>query len=261
MTLNTPIVGFRFDFANRQEILAYVQQICPHAKSWDAEIISLLGDGQPAAEKGQHIVSQTATQPKKHLDGDITAYIRQGMVTLDEIRERVLRKVCHPGDATKLVQALAWRDYFQRLYRELGIGLWEDIERYKTGFLAQEYDHQLPKDVQAGETGTCMDLFIHELYRTGYLHNHARRWLAAYIVHWRRVRWQTGAQWYLMHLSDGDPASNNLSWQWVASTFSSKPFFFNLDDLRECGIEVTEYNNRPFVGSKEAIAGKLFPQR
>lgn len=259
MILNTPTSGFRFDFANRKELLAYVQQICPHAKSWGAEILPLLGEGQPAAEKGQNIDSETSTRPRINPDRDITAFIRQGMVTLDEIREKVLRKVCHPEDATKLIQELAWRDYFQRLYRELGIGLWEDAELYKTGFLAQEYDHQLPKDVQAGETGTCMDQFIHELYRTGYLPNRARRWLAAYIVHWRRVRWQTGAQWYLMHLSDGDPASNNLSWQWVASTFSSKPYFYNLDALKASGVQVEGFNNRPFMGSSEAISAKLFP--
>ncbi|MDZ4878442.1 MAG: hypothetical protein CLLPBCKN_007877 [Chroococcidiopsis cubana SAG 39.79] len=35
----------------------------------------------------------------------------------------------------------------------------------------------------------------------------------------------------LEHLLDGDPASNNMSWQWVASTFSHKPYFFNRENL------------------------------
>jgi deoxyribodipyrimidine photo-lyase len=56
-------------------------------------------------------------------------------------------------------------------------------------------------------------------------------WLAAYVVHWRRVRWQAGARWFLQHLLDGDPASNNLSWQWVASAFSHKPYIFNRGNL------------------------------
>jgi deoxyribodipyrimidine photolyase len=35
----------------------------------------------------------------------------------------------------------------------------------------------------------------------------------------------------MTHLLDGDPASNNLSWQWVASTFSGKPYLFNRENL------------------------------
>ncbi len=51
------------------------------------------------------------------------------------------------------------------------------------------------------------------------------------MVHWRRVSWQAGARWFLRHLLDGDPASNNLSWQWVASSFGSKPYIFNRENL------------------------------
>jgi deoxyribodipyrimidine photo-lyase len=76
-----------------------------------------------------------------------------------------------------------------------------------------------------------MDAFAADLERIGWLHNHARLWLASYVVHWRRVRWQAGARWFLRHLLDGDPASNNLSWQWVASSFGSKPYIFNRENL------------------------------
>ena len=30
---------------------------------------------------------------------------------------------------------------------------------------------------------------------TGYLHNHARMWLASYVVHIRKVHWRTAADW------------------------------------------------------------------
>jgi deoxyribodipyrimidine photo-lyase len=89
-------------------------------------------------------------------------------------------------------------------------------------------------------------------------------WTAAYLVHWRRVRWQAGARWFLQHLLDGDPASNNLSWQWVASTFSHKPYFFNRENLerytkavycRDCPL----YGQCDFEGTYEYLEGKLFP--
>jgi deoxyribodipyrimidine photo-lyase len=33
------------------------------------------------------------------------------------------------------------------------------------------------------------------------------------------------------HLLDGDLASNHLSWQWVAATFSNKPYLFNAENV------------------------------
>ena len=143
-----------------------------------------------------------------------------------------------------------------------GRGVWDDREEYKTGYGPAEYAATLPGDVAAGETGlACMDAFARELRETGYLHNHARMWVAAYVVHWRRVRWQAGARWFLRHLLDGDAASNNLSWQWVASTFSHKPYFFNRENLEKytggryckgCKAEC------PFAGSYEELGERLF---
>ncbi len=52
-------------------------------------------------------------------------------------------------------------------------------------------------------------------------------WLASYCVHLRKIHWRTGADWLYGHLLDGDLACNHLSWQWVAGTFSSKPYLFN----------------------------------
>jgi deoxyribodipyrimidine photo-lyase len=78
-----------------------------------------------------------------------------------------------------------------------------------------------------------MDGFVTELVTTGYMHNHARMWFASYVIHWRRVRWQAAAKFFLTHLLDGDPASNNLSFQWVASTFGAKPYLFNRENLEK----------------------------
>jgi deoxyribodipyrimidine photo-lyase len=63
------------------------------------------------------------------------------------------------------------------------------------------------------------------------LHNHARMWLASYVVHVRQVHWRAGADWLYGHLLDGDLASNHLSWQWVAGTGSRKPYLFNADNV------------------------------
>jgi deoxyribodipyrimidine photo-lyase len=41
-------------------------------------------------------------------------------------------------------------------------------------------------------------------------------WFAAWWIHIERLPWQLGADFFFRHLLDGDPASNTLSWKWVA---------------------------------------------
>jgi deoxyribodipyrimidine photo-lyase len=83
-----------------------------------------------------------------------------------------------------------------------------------------------------------IDNAIRMLYTTGYLHNHARLWVASYIVHLRKVHWRVAADWMYSHLLDGDIASNYLSWQWVAATGSNKPYLFNADTVEKFAPEI-----------------------
>ena len=71
--------------------------------------------------------------------------------------------------------------------------------------------------VAAGRSGVAvMDAMAIELIETGYLHNHARMWWASFWIHVERLPWELGADFFFRHLLDADPASNTLSWRWVA---------------------------------------------
>jgi deoxyribodipyrimidine photo-lyase len=204
---------------------------------------------------------------RNHLDGAVTRlspFLRHGVLSLAEVRDVALAKADQPSRGSKLIQELAWRDYFQRVWQILGDHIWSDIEPYKTGFAAADYADELPADLLCAQTGIdYIDHFAAELVTTGYLHNHARLWLAAYIVHGRRVKWQAGARWFLSHLLDGDEASNNLSWQWCASTFSHKPYIFNRENvLKYSGNRFAQHQpNDPFDTDYQTLARKLFPQQ
>jgi len=207
------------------------------------------------------------TRSRNFLNGAVThlsPYLRHGVLTLAEVRDHALSVAKHAGDADKFINELGWRDYWQRLYAVLGDGVWTDREGWKTGFSASDYSAPVPGDVLQSRTGlVCIDHFSAKLRTTGYLHNHERMWMAAYLTHWLRVRWQDGARWFLQHLLDGDTASNNLSWQWVASTFSSKPYFFNRENLEKytngvhCAV-CPERGHCPMEGSYEELEAKLF---
>jgi deoxyribodipyrimidine photo-lyase len=41
-------------------------------------------------------------------------------------------------------------------------------------------------------------------------------WFAGWWIHVERLPWQLGADFFFRHLLDADPASNTLSWRWVA---------------------------------------------
>lgn len=200
----------------------------------------------------------------------LSAYLRHGVLSLAQARDEALLRVpaSAPSRAWKFINELSWRDYFVRVYAEVGDLIWQDFEPYKTGLRAEEYSDAFPADIDEGRTSlACIDAWSGELRQTGYLHNHVRMWLSSYVVHHRRVWWQGGARWMMTHLLDGDPAANNLNWQWVASTFRRYPYLWNRANLQKyvgdkyCAACPHAAGDCPFQGSYAALGQRLFPDR
>ena len=159
----------------------------------------------------------------------LSPYITHGFVSLPEVLDGVRAK--HPiSMQDKLVFELGWREYYRHVWQHHGDGIFQSLHE---GVLPEEaYIHDIPLDIRHGCTGVpVIDMAVQSLYNTGYLHNHARMWLASYMVHLRKVHWRSGADWLYGHLLDGDLASNHLSWQWVAGTGSHKPYLFNAENV------------------------------
>lgn len=254
------------NFNSRDALAAYVKEIAP----WCEESAAAPTEGTQHAlrERLGELDALNYGQTRNHMDGKVSylsPYIRHGMVSLNAVRNAALLQASEAEQVSKFIQELAWRDFWQRIYVEYPEWIWNDVEPYKTGFCADDYADDMPEDILRGETGVaCIDQFIKTLLETGYMHNHTRMYVAAYVVHWRRVKWQVGAKWFLHHLLDGDPASNNLSWQWVASTFANKPYFFNLENVTKYAssqVNVCPQDNAVLDGSYEALSQRLFPYK
>ena len=251
-------------FANREALVAHVRATFPFAAERDPHVAPLPGGRAAALAKLATLDAAAYGQTRNYLDGAVSGlspYIRHGVLTLAEVRDHAL---CTPrrDKVEKFINELCWREYWQRVYRVIGEGVWQDLEPYKTGLRASDYAVELPADILLAQTeSACINEMIRRLYETGHLHNRLRMYLAAYVVHWRRVRWQAGAAWFLEHLLDGDPASNNLSWQWVASTFGSKPYIFNAENMGKYlgDFGACRGTDAPFLGTYEALAERLFP--
>ena len=165
---------------------------------------------------------------RNHVSGKVTRlspYITHGLITIPELFERLPELKL----SDKLAFEFGWREFFHHVWSREGDRILTDM---RPGVPDVSYADVLPDDIREGRTGiAAIDQAVHQLYATGYLHNHARMWVASYVVHLRKVHWRTGADWMYAHLLDGDLASNHLSWQWVAATFSSKPYLFNAENV------------------------------
>lgn len=251
------------DFTSREELIVYVKKLAPWAAGEPSPIV---GGRQNAHQKLTAIDPIAYANTRNFGNGKITRlspYIHHRILSLNEVRNYALNKSDEPVKITKFIQELAWGDFWKRVLASNPQWAWEDVEPYKTGFPPQEYGDSLPPDIANGSTGVaCIDAFIKELINTGYLHNHARMYLASYVVHFRRIKWQVGARWFLQHLLDGDVASNNLSWQWIASTFSHKPYIFNLENVDKYFgtlVDTSPLNNQILHESYETLNSRLFP--
>ena len=237
----------------------------------DAEIVaarSIPRGGLAAARERLDVINPADyARTRNHVAGAVTGlspWIRHGVLGLAEVRDAALAHVTSPAQAEKLISELGWRDYWRQVQAALGDRIFADIEPPAALRRVPSRIDAVPADVLAANTGmACIDAFVRRLHDTGWLHNHERMWLASWLVHVRGVRWQAGAEWFLEHLLDGDPASNHLSWQWIAGTFAAKPYLFNRENL-ETFTSGVHCRGCPLLGgcdvegSTDDLAARLF---
>lgn len=159
----------------------------------------------------------------------LSVYITRGVLTLPQIQAHLIKNFTSK-QSFKLVYELAWREYWQREWKIRGDAIFEDIKNKQEGVESND----LPLNVLNAQTGVkALDAGIKQLYETGFVDNHMRMWLSGLICNIAHTKWQTGASWMYYHLLDGDPASNFLSWQWVAGTFSSKRYLPSQENINK----------------------------
>ncbi|MCC5974621.1 MAG: DNA photolyase [Rubellimicrobium sp.] len=148
----------------------------------------------------------------------LSPWLRHRLITEDEVLAEVLRHHS-PQAADKFIAEVFWRTYWKgwlelrpAVWSQYWAGLEAALNRVQSeGGLRRDW-----ADACAGRTGIdCFDHWAQELAATGYLHNHARMWFASIWIFTLRLPWELGADFFLRHLLDGDPASNTLSWRWV----------------------------------------------
>ncbi len=134
------------------------------------------------------------------------------------------------GDGAESVRSeLAWREFYADV-------LWHRPDSARTHF-DRRFD-ALPVDAgpaadahftawAEGRTGfPIVDAGMRQLREMAWVHNRVRMIVASFLVKDLHLPWQRGARHFMRHLADGDLASNQHGWQWVAGTGTdAAPFF------------------------------------
>jgi len=195
---------------------------------------------------------------RNFINGSVTylsPYISRGCISLTEVKEEILGKYKF-YEAEKLIQELAWREFFQRVWQSLGEGILRDVKQTQPNVS----HYKIPTNIINANTGIdALDKGINNLYETGYMHNHLRMYTAMLTCNVAQAHWQAPAEWLYYHLLDGDVASNALSWQWVAGSFSSKKYYANQENISKY-TGSNQYKSY-LANSYEAIAEMPIPDK
>ena len=192
----------------------------------------IFGDRDALTARIESIDPTQYDRTRNYLDGAVTwlsPYITHGIIDTVDVAETVLQHH-HAKRCYRLLYELAWREYFHRTWQRSSSAIFTDLNNPQEDVRAT----QLPAAVVDASTGiNVIDHELNQLFETGLMHNHTRMWLAGVVCNQAMTHWREPARWLHYHLLDGDLASNTLSWQWIAGTFSHKRYIANQDNLNK----------------------------
>lgn len=163
-------------------------------------------------------------------------------LTYGEISPRVIWQAGHRAmdegeqGAEHFLKELVWREFAYHLIHHTPRIESENWRDGWDGFPWRD-DNDGAERWRRGRTGVpLVDAGMREMYVTGTMHNRVRMIVASYLTKHLMTHWRVGQKWFEDCLTDWDPASNAMGWQWVAGCGpDAAPYFrvFNPDTQAE----------------------------
>ena len=140
----------------------------------------------------------------------LSPHLHFGSLSPRELAERA-------GDAAFRRQ-LCWRDFYAHVLLHFpGNARAEHQPRYRES-IPWSRDASAFAAWCEGRTGfPLVDAGMRQLRREGWMHNRARLVVGSFLTKDLGIDWRWGERWFMRLLLDGDQASNNGNWQWIAS--------------------------------------------
>jgi len=130
---------------------------------------------------------------------------------------------------------IAWREF----YADVLFHNPNTIDEYYTPKFANMRYDQPGEKFKAwceGKTGyPFVDAAMRQLVTTGWMHNRTRMVVASFLVKDLHIEWQHGANFFMEHLVDFDPASNSHGWQWTAGCGTDASPYYRVFNPTEQG--------------------------
>jgi deoxyribodipyrimidine photo-lyase len=120
--------------------------------------------------------------------------------------------------AEEFRRQLAWRDFYAQVLRDFPENLRHEHQKRYRDKISWSEDQSDFKRWQEGRTGyPLVDAGMRQLAREGWMHNRARLVVGSFLTKELGIDWRWGERHFMKLLIDGDVASNNGNWQWIAS--------------------------------------------
>ncbi|HTX30463.1 MAG TPA: deoxyribodipyrimidine photo-lyase [Solirubrobacteraceae bacterium] len=144
----------------------------------------------------------------------LSAYLHFGCISPRELEARL------PGDpgAQEFRRQLCWRDFYAHVLAHFPTNARHEFQdRYRGSIRWSRAERRFQAWCE-GRTGyPLVDAAMRQLRREGWMHNRARLVVGSFLTKDLGLDWRWGERWFMRLLIDGDEASNNGNWQWIAS--------------------------------------------
>lgn len=176
-------------------------------------------------------------RPDREGTSRMSAHLRWG-----ETHPRTLLASIDPamGDGHERMTAeIAWREFYGDVlfHRPDAARDWyrDSFQRMTVDDLEHAATSASLVAWQQGRTGfPLVDAGMRQLLAEGWMHNRVRMVTASFLVKDLHLDWRIGARWFMRHLVDGDLASNQMGWQWVAGSGNdAAPYFRVFNPVRQ----------------------------
>ena len=143
----------------------------------------------------------------------LSPYLHLGVISPRQIEDALTDRAAHE----KFRRQVAWRDFYQYVLLHFPENATLEFQQ-RFRVLQWRDDDELFAAWCEGRTGyPIIDAAMRQLATEGYLPNRARLIVGSFLTKHLGVDWRLGERWFMRQLYDGDEASNNGNWQWIAS--------------------------------------------
>ncbi len=180
---------------------------------------------------GASTYAESRNAPAARGTSAMSAYLKYGCIHPRTILADLGYPDAHGDGAGKLAGEVVWRDFYADV-------LWHHPESARQEFnpamarLAYDEGPEADRRFEAWATGRTgypiVDAGMRQLLAEAWVHNRVRMVVGSFLCKDLHLHWRRGARHFMQHLRDGDLASNQHGWQWIAGTGTDPAPYFRV---------------------------------